>query len=229
MSAPRKQSSGLDSVQSLTQDQVEEIRDAFKLFDTDDSGKIDADELKVAMRAMGFEPKRDEVRKMIQESDRVRSRPGRAPSGVLRATPGVHGRLHANCIAPHLRAHPMHTHARFLAAQQRRLPLPQDGTGQIPFSMFEEVMAIKMHQRDPREEAVKAFRLFDDDETGTISLKNLRRVAKELGENMTDAELQQVIDYCDIDARGDISMEDFCNILLQAQANQQQAAISRSS
>jgi len=73
MSAPRKAagSNGLDSVQSLTQDQVEEIREAFRLFDTDDSGKIDADELKVAMRAMGFEPKRDEVRKMIQESDRV--------------------------------------------------------------------------------------------------------------------------------------------------------------
>ena len=44
-----------------------------QLFDTDDSGTIDADELKVAMRAMGFEPKRDEVRRMIQESDRVRA------------------------------------------------------------------------------------------------------------------------------------------------------------
>ena len=39
----------------------------------DDSGTIDADELKVAMRAMGFEPKRDEVRRMIYESDRVRA------------------------------------------------------------------------------------------------------------------------------------------------------------
>merc|ERR1719223_2586869 len=55
---------------ALTPDQLEEIREAFKLFDTDDSGTIDSDELKVAMRAMGFEPKRDEVRRMIQESDR---------------------------------------------------------------------------------------------------------------------------------------------------------------
>ena len=83
---------------------------------------------------------------------------------------------------------------------------------------FQQVMAAKMHARDPKEESIKAFRLFDDDETGTISLKNLRRVAKELGENMTDDELQEVIDFCDKDGRGEILLEDFCSVLLAAQA-----------
>ena len=36
----------------------------------------------------------------------------------------------------------------------------------------------------------QAFKLFDDDEAGQITFTNLRRVAKELGENLTDEELQ---------------------------------------
>ena len=49
----------------LTEEQRQEIKEAFDLFDTDGSGTIDAKELKVAMRALGFEPKKEEIRKMI--------------------------------------------------------------------------------------------------------------------------------------------------------------------
>lgn len=57
------------------------------------------------------------------------------------------------------------------------------------------MMAVKMQDKDAREEILKAFKLFDDDETGKISFKNLKRVAKELGENITDEELQVNCSY----------------------------------
>merc|ERR1712022_68604 len=53
----------------LTQDQVEEIKEAFDLFDTDGSGSIDVNELKVAMKALGMDAKSDEIRKLINDID----------------------------------------------------------------------------------------------------------------------------------------------------------------
>ena len=142
----------------LTEEQKQEIREAFDLFDTDGSGTIDAKELKVAMRALGFEPKKEEIKKMISDIDK-------------------------------------------------------DGSGTIDFSEFLEMMTAKMSERDSREEILKAFRLFDDDETGKISFRNLKRVAKELGENMTDEELQEMIDEADRDGDGEISEDEFLRIM----------------
>jgi len=41
-----------------------------------------------------------------------------------------------------------------------------DGSGTINFEEFISIMQTKMGERDSREEMIKAFRLFDDDETG---------------------------------------------------------------
>ncbi len=54
---------------NLTEQQKLEIKEAFDIFDTDGSGTIDANELKVAMRALGFEPTKEELKKMIAEMD----------------------------------------------------------------------------------------------------------------------------------------------------------------
>jgi centrin-3 len=55
---------------TLTEDQRQEIKEAFELFDTDKDGAIDYHELKVALRALGFDMKKAEVVKMMRDNDR---------------------------------------------------------------------------------------------------------------------------------------------------------------
>ncbi|KAK4260076.1 hypothetical protein QN277_003243 [Acacia crassicarpa] len=54
----------------LTQQKKQEIQEAFELFDTDGSGTIDAKELNVAMRALGFEMTDEQIHQMIKDVDK---------------------------------------------------------------------------------------------------------------------------------------------------------------
>merc|ERR1712137_1000192 len=142
----------------LTDEQVQQIAQAFQLFDTDGSGTIETQELKIAMRALGFELKQEEIGKMVRDVD-------------------------------------------------------EDGSGAVDYPEFLEMMAHKKLNRDPVEEIDKAFKLFDDDQTGRVSFKNLQRVAKELGERLTDEELQEMIDEVDRDGDGEVNNEEFQRIM----------------
>eukprot|EP00923_Selenidium_pygospionis_P006803 GHVN01011685.1.p1 GENE.GHVN01011685.1~~GHVN01011685.1.p1 ORF type:complete len:102 (-),score=30.92 GHVN01011685.1:429-734(-) len=88
-----------------------------------------------------------------------------------------------------------------------------DGQGVIRYEEFLNMMKIKMAERDPMEEIRKAFRLFDDDGSGRITFKNLKRVAKELGEDILDEELQEMIDEADRNGDGEIDEEEFARIM----------------
>lgn len=144
----------------LLNEQKLEIKEAFQLFDINGDGYLDYHELKVALRALGFDLSKKEVLEVIEEYD-------------------------------------------------------SDNRKQISYLDFYKYVAAKIVERDPVEEIKRAFQLFDDDGTGKISLKNLRRVAKELGENMTEEELVAMIDEFDLDEDGEISLDEFINICLE--------------
>ena len=91
--------------------------------------------------------------------------------------------------------------------------LDKNKSGNIDFEEFLDMMTARMSDKDTREDIYKVFKLFDDDGTNTITLKNLRRVARELGETMTDEELQEMIERADSNNDKVVSMDDFYNIM----------------
>ena len=177
MSAPRRRSN--TNKPELSDQQKADILAAFSPFDTEQNGIISTKDLKVknfsmllfllnynifcfniqlAMRALGFEPRRDEIKKIITDFDKTE-------------------------------------------------------TGKITFDQFLNIMHVKISEKDAREEILKAFRFFDDDQTGKISFKNLQRVAIELGENLSEEELREMIQEADQDSDGEINQEEFLRIM----------------
>ncbi len=140
----------------FTEEQIEEIREAFSLFDTDGSGAINYKELKAAMRALGFDTSKEEMQRIIQEID-------------------------------------------------------ADGSGEIEFPEFMLMMTGKMGAVDSREEIMKLFRRFDRKEKGYIDLGDVKYIAKELGENVSDHYLEQMITQAGTDGR--VSAEQFYKVL----------------
>ena len=89
-----------------------------------------------------------------------------------------------------------------------------DKDGKVSFDEFIEMMTAKMSDKDTPEDLRKVFDLFIGDDTADkIELKHLKRVAKELGENMSDDELNEMIVRADTDKDGKVSFDEFYAIM----------------
>jgi len=157
-SPPSRRMRNVKGKAGLDEEEMEEIKEAFNLFDTDGKGTIDIRELKAAFRALGFQVKKAEIRTLLQNIDK-------------------------------------------------------ETAATITFDEFLEMATPKVQNRDEREEIMKVFALFDDENKGAISFRNLKRVATELGENLTDEELQEMIDEADRDQDGVINEEEFYRVM----------------
>lgn len=76
------------------------------------------------------------------------------------------------------------------------------------------MMARKMKDTDSEEEIREAFRVFDKDGNGFISAAELRHVMTNLGEKLTDEEVDEMIREADIDGDGQVNYEGRKTLLL---------------
>ena len=147
-----------ETTQKLDEEELEEVREAFNLFDEDGTGHIDAKELKASFRALGFHVKSSEIRKMIQDMNK-------------------------------------------------------EGNAKFNVDEFIELATPRMATRDSKEEIMKIFDLFDEDGSGKITFHKLKRVAKELGEPLTDDELAEMIEEADRNNDGAIDRDEFLRVM----------------
>lgn len=80
------------------------------------------------------------------------------------------------------------------------------------------MMSIQLPASDFEHEMRMAFEVFDRDGSGTISSDELRLVMKQLGENLTDQEINEMLQEADKDGDGMIDCEFCLSIGVEGQA-----------
>ena len=85
--------------------------------------------------------------------------------------------------------------------------------GGISFSEFSEIMHKRLGDRESKEGARRIFDLFVDDENAEyIPLESLKKIAKELGEKMSEDDLKEMIE-CATKNDGKLNFDDFYYII----------------
>jgi centrin-1 len=124
----------------LTDAQRDELREAFDLFDSEGTGRIQATEVKVALRALGFEVKKDELKQLLAD-------------------------------------------------------VGTNMSSTMDFNEFLRVILHKVGEKETKEEVLRAFKMFDEHDRGYISFDDLKQISQMLGQDLTDDELKEMIDF----------------------------------
>lgn len=97
--------------------------------------------------------------------------------------------------------------------KELREMVEEAGVKTVDFPLFLTFMAKKMKDKDTVDDVKEAFKAFDKEGSGFIDAKELKHIMVNLGEKLTDAELDEVLGELDI-KNGKINYEEFVKLLV---------------
>lgn len=147
-------------VDKLTEKEIAEFKEAFRLFDKDGSGTISTKELGIVMKSLGESKSDAELEQIIAEVD-------------------------------------------------------VDGNGEIDFDEYLEMMAKRMSYKGSADQIREAFKVFDKENKGYLTVDELRHIMTNLGERLEDEEVDEMLSIVDADGNGLVDYEEFTQMLAQ--------------
>merc|ERR1712066_879296 len=91
--------------------------------------------------------------------------------------------------------------------------LDKDGSGALEFNEFYELLTARFSENTTKDELQRVFSLFDTDKTGEVSLANMRAIADQVGDQVSDDELGDIALKNDMNNDGKLDFEDFYAVL----------------
>ncbi|XP_025104119.1 calmodulin-like [Pomacea canaliculata] len=86
--------------------------------------------------------------------------------------------------------------------------------GLVDFPEFLTMMARTLGRKESEEELLEVFAVFDKEGNGFISAAELRHVMTNLGEKLTDDEVDEMIREANIDGTGQIDYKEFVKMIM---------------
>mmetsp|Transcript_26966 Transcript_26966/g.20175 ORF Transcript_26966/g.20175 Transcript_26966/m.20175 type:complete len:102 (-) Transcript_26966:20-325(-) len=95
--------------------------------------------------------------------------------------------------------------------------IDEDGSGAIEFPEFLKLMAKKMKDTDAEEELVEAFKVFDKEGRGEVSIEELKQAMINIGEKTPLEEIEDMVEElregC-VDGSGMVKYELFVKMMM---------------
>ncbi|KAK3736721.1 hypothetical protein RRG08_059249 [Elysia crispata] len=92
--------------------------------------------------------------------------------------------------------------------------MDEDAQGHINWEQFKLIFTRKLKEDEDERELKEAFRVLDKSNKGAISVEDLKWILKSLGDDLTEDEIQEMIDETDTDQSGTVDYEEFFALMM---------------